>query len=199
MFTNNNGTYELSIQMPTIQLSQSIVNKHDTVRVSITTLPERQKKAIHIKAKELQKFNHTFKVNITEETDTIIVVFRKKDFFGKENIIASTLIRSHQFNQIGNQQMPVVSEIDNIEIYEPAHQPNEKKHTRKNEEFLYEYIGNQTTRKVLGHLHAKFTLTQQTSSIDYNNKSNNYNYQYNENFNQQQFDNQFRNTTLEIY
>ena len=192
MFTNNNGAYELTIEIPTIRLSQSIVNKHDTVRVSITTLPERQKKAIHVKAKELQKFNHTFKVNITEETDTIIVVFRKKDFFGKENIIASTLIKSHQFNQIGNQQMPVVTEIENIDIYEPAHHQNEKKQTRKNEDCLYEFIGNQTTRKVFGHLRAKFTL-------DNNNKLNNYNNQFNENFNQQRFDNQFRNTTLEIY
>ena len=203
MFTNNNGTYELSIQMSSIQLSQTIVSKHETVRVSITTLPERQKQAIHVKAKELRNFNHTFKVNITEETEKIIVVFRKKDFFGSENIIASTVIRSEEFKGMVNQQMPMISGINNINIYEPAHQQNEKKQTRKNDEYLYEYIGNhvnQGTRKVLGQIRAQFILTQQTSyCTNYNNKLNNYNYQYNQNFNQQQFDNQFRNTTLEIY
>ena len=210
MFNNNNSAYELSIQMSSIQLSRNIVDKHDTVRVSITTIPEQQKQAIHVKGKEMNNFNHTFKVNITNETQRILVIFRKKDFLGYEQIIASTVIPSSQFQPIFNgnekQRMPIVSEVSNVNVYEPLQKSQQRQQTRKNGENLYECIclnNNQGSRKVLGNIRIQYMLNECTSYINnyskYNNKQKNYNYQYNENYNQRQFDNQYRNTTLEIY
>ena len=205
MFSNNNVAYELSIQMSSIQLSREVAKKNETIRVSITTLPERQKQAFHVKAKEFNCFNHTFKVNITKNTEKIIVVFRKKDFFGLEQIIASTIIRSNQFpifgNETGNEQMPIISEVNNVNIYEPIqHQTEQKK--KQNNNYFYEYVrdyNNNETRKVIGNIRVQFMINKITTNLtNYYNKQNQYDYHYNENMNQRQ-EQYYRNTTLEIY
>lgn len=208
MCENNTKAYQLSIQMSSIQLSHEIAKNNDTIRVSITTLPDEQKQAFHVKAKELYCFNHSFNVNITRETEKIIVVFRKKDFLGIDEIVASTVIRSNQLPKIPENQssleMPIISKVNTINVYEPIQNTKQKKHQTHNND-LYQHISDYSmnSRKVLGNIQIQFILKDCSSfATDYENKqyNNNYNYKnsmlYN-NYNNNQEN--YRNATLEIY
>ena len=90
--------------------------------------------------------------------------------------------------------MPAITEVRNVNIYEPVQkQQNKQNHqSRKNGEYIYECINfnhSQQTRKVLGNIRIQFMINEMTTTY-FNNKQNEYNYGYNENYNQTQFDNQ---------
>lgn len=169
MFQNETPAYQLSIQMSSIQLSQSIAKNSDLIRISITTLPEVQKQAFHVKAKELYCFNHSFNVNITKDTKKIIVVFRKKGIFGFEDIIASTIISPEQFPQLPEDpsalKAPIYTEVTTVRVYEPINKKPAKKEKKTHLNDLYCQITSSTnvSRKVVGRIQVQFTLKNSSS------------------------------------
>lgn len=128
----------LSIQLKSFTLPSSIVAPNDTIRISITTIPQQQKEAFCISASEMNCSNIYFNVNISKRTEKIIVVFRKKSFFFQDPIIASTVIHQKDLpHEIGaNSQI-------NIEfpIFEPIQASNNKSH-----------------RKIIGHMQLSMSL-----------------------------------------
>lgn len=121
----------LNIHLFSFTLPYDLISQNDIVRVSITTLPEGNKQHFEIEAKKMNKCNHSFLINVTNETKKIIVVFRKKDEKTKNPIIASTIIHSHSFPKISqNIYQFLTGTLDNdiktVKIYEPVQKQNAK-------------------------------------------------------------------------
>ena len=112
----------LNIHLKSFKLNQNLVSSNDKVRVSITTFPEGNKEAFITEAKQMNSINHDFKVNITDKTQDIIVVFRKMEIL-QDPIIASTTISSKELPTTLNK-----AENKSFEIYEPAQKSNKDRH-----------------------------------------------------------------------
>ena len=82
----------LNIHLHSFQLGKDIIQPNDKVRVSITTIPEKNKQAFIIEAKKIDNVHHVFSVNITDQTKKVFFVFRKKSYFQGDPIIASVMI-----------------------------------------------------------------------------------------------------------
>ncbi|KAK8892555.1 hypothetical protein M9Y10_029788 [Tritrichomonas musculus] len=118
----------LNIQLQSIYLSKEIVGEFDTIRVSITTVPDGQKQAQTFEVREMKKAQPTFKIQMNDQTEKVIIVFRKKNIFGTDHIIASTTLKSkdiHIFKELVN------NEHMKISIYEPLQNNNSKNNNSK--------------------------------------------------------------------
>ncbi|KAK8865520.1 hypothetical protein M9Y10_011076 [Tritrichomonas musculus] len=135
----------LNIHMKSFKLSTGIVNENDKVRVSITTFPEQFKEAFIIEAKQMNCAHHFFTVNITDKTQKIVFVFRKKEA-KQDPIVASTTIN---INQLPAKNKATNLEMKTIKIYEPVQNGNKN-------------------RKVYGEMQVQFSLTTAFSSIKAN-------------------------------
>lgn len=140
----------LNIQMQSIHLSNAIISENDKVRISITTLPDGQKQAQTMEVKEMSIKQPSFKIEMNEKTEKVIIVFRKVSFF--EPIIASTVIRSDQikvFKELCN------NEHKKISIFEPIQNKNNNNKV------------NKENRKIVGSMEVDFTLYEVFSRLNY--------------------------------
>ena len=111
----------LNIHLKSFKLNENLVNSNDQIRVSITTFPEENKEAFVINAKQMNSVNYDFKVNITDKTHDIYVVFRK---IGVPHlpIIASAIINSKSFPANNSSKV----EAKTLKIYEPPQKVNKE-------------------------------------------------------------------------
>lgn len=136
----------LSIQLQSINLSKDIISDIDRIRVSITTLPDQQKQAQSMDVYEMNSIQPTFKIQVNDKTEKIVIVFRKKGIFGSDHIIASTVIKTqdiHIFKEL------ISSEHQKITIFEPIQNKNNNKS-----------IPNKN-RRIVGTTEVEFTLTEE--------------------------------------
>ena len=136
----------LNIQMQKINLSKDIIGENDTIRISITTLPDEQKQAQTMNVNEMNSKQPTFKIQMNDKTERIIIVFRKKSLFGTDHIIASTVIKTkniHIFKELIN------NEHQKITIYEPIQNKNNNK------------INESKDRRIVGTMEVEFTLQEE--------------------------------------
>lgn len=120
----------LNIHLHSFQLSNDLVSPNDKVRVSITTIPERNKQAFVIEAKKINKINHVFSVGITDQTTRIILVIRRKSFIYNDPIISSTSIYSKDFPNY-NSNITCTDPLF-INLYEKVlNQPDKKTEDRR--------------------------------------------------------------------
>lgn len=132
----------LNIQIKSMDFAKGIFHDKDTLRVSVTTLPGEQKQNFKFEAKKLHEVNPYFSVIVNENTEKIVIVFRKKNFSENNPIFASTVLQKSDFPK------SMISEIKTIKIYEPKQQvPNSK--PRKSGE-----------RKILGQMEMALSLTE---------------------------------------
>ena len=101
------------------QLSTNLYRPSDDIRVSITTLPEEHKQAVVVPARQMSCANVDFLINITLPdktigndfvsncTDRIIVVFRRKSFFKGDPIIGSLVIDADSLPEQTVNSMPL--------------------------------------------------------------------------------------------
>lgn len=140
----------LKIQMESINLSRDVVNEKDTIRVSITTLPDGQKQAQTFEAKEMKTSGPTFKIQMNDQTEKVVIVFRKKNIFGTDHIIASTTLNSKDI-RIFKEMMN--NEHHKISIYEPLQNYNNKNNNNK--------IFHNKNRRIVGTMEVEFTLLEE--------------------------------------
>lgn len=93
----------------------------------ITSFPEKNKRYYYFHGDQLVFFDQVFYLNITNDTNEILFVFRKKSFIDNDPIVASAIIHSTEFPKIPqniNQLNLEKSETDIkvIDILEPKHQ-----------------------------------------------------------------------------
>lgn len=148
----------LKIQMESINLSRDVVNENDTIRVSITTLPDGQKQAQTFEAKEMKTSGPTFKIQMNDQTEKVVIVFRKKNILGTDHIIASTTLNSKDI-RIFNEMMN--NEHHNISIYEPLQNYNNKNNNKSNSKNNNNKIFHNKNRRIVGTMEVEFTLLEE--------------------------------------
>ncbi|KAK8865128.1 hypothetical protein M9Y10_010662 [Tritrichomonas musculus] len=148
--------YGLNIHLLSFRLNKNIVQGNDKVRLSVTTMPEKNKDAIILDAKELTKAHHFFTVDITDKTEKIIFVLRKKTTFQGDPIIASTVVDSNQFPSMSTTNN---TEVQTFKIYEPRSKEQDKFNMNQN-------------RKVYGQMQIQFGITHPLLNLKANNKEN---------------------------
>ena len=170
---NNNSKFEngMIIHLLSFNLPKNIIDKEEEVRVSITTLPDEKKEHFTIEGKKMYNANHVFTLNVTNQTKTVVMVFRKKTFLQENPIIASTTIHFKDFKEIPCEQITngiINTEVKTINIYYPLQQQKREEHKDKIE------------RKILGQMQIQLTFTtpylnqkqQKTNKTNKTNKIN---------------------------
>lgn len=160
----------LKIQMESINLSRDIVHENDTIRVSITTLPDGQKQAQTFEAKETKTSGPTFKIQMNDQTEKVVIVFRKKNILATDHIIASTTLNSKDI-RIFNEMMN--NEHHKISIYEPLQNYNNKNNNKSNSKNNNKgnsknnsknnnnKIFHNKNRRIVGTMEVEFTLLEE--------------------------------------
>ena len=100
--------YGLNINLQSFRFNPNLINPENYIRVSITTVPDDTKQYFIISASKIQSTHHSFSANITTKTRKIIFVFRKKNAFKNDPIIASVIVHSDEF--------PIPNAAQNIEL-----------------------------------------------------------------------------------
>lgn len=142
----------LNIKLHSFIISKEIAHPTDTIRVSITTIPDQQKQAKTFEIKKIDKGEISFKINFVGITEKIIFVFRKKTILGNDPIIASTVLQKEDIN-IYNEFINFESK--KVDIYEPIQAKNKKK-DKENE-----------NKKVVGKMEIDFSLREEFSKENY--------------------------------
>lgn len=158
-----NSSFGLNLSLLSFELPKNLVKDSDDIRVSITTLPDENKQAFTISARKIKDPHLTFGVNVTipqetipdgfvsDATEKIIIVFRKKSFFYNDPIIAASLIQAKDFPK----NLSVPATIKTFDIYEPSrHNEKDKKNSI--------YDGNRSkknNRAIIGRMQVQMSLT----------------------------------------
>ena len=135
------------------------VQHNDKIRVSITTVPDERKEAFVIEANKSNNIHHFFTVNVSNQTQRIIFVFRKVTFFGSNHIMASTVIPMSDLPQSENDKNN--TEMKTLKIYEPYQHMNNNVYAIKN-------------RRVFGEMEIQFTPTEKFPLPSMKDNYNNY-------------------------
>lgn len=151
--------YGLNIHLQSFYIKRNLVQPNDKIRVSITTVPDERKEAFVIEANKSNNIHHFFTVNVSNQTQRIIFVFRKVTFFGSNHIIASTVIPMSDLPQSENDENN--TEMKTLKIYEPYQHMNNNVYAIKN-------------RRVFGEMEIQFTPTEKFPLPSMKDNYNNY-------------------------
>lgn len=110
--------YGLNIHLHSFDIYSKEIHHNDKIRVSITTVPEEKKQAFIVDADKVNDVHQFFTVNITKQTEKLIVVFRRKSLIRGDPIIASTIIRNEDIPKTRTNCLN--APIKQIAIYEPV-------------------------------------------------------------------------------
>lgn len=170
-----NHTYGLNIHVVDFTLNNSLCKENDSIRVSITTIPEHYKQSYKIHKADCKKFNHVFSVNITDETKRIIVVFRKKKMLSTNPIIASTIIHSKDFPEKPDQFdrygfcSTKQTDLQTLNIFEPL-QTADPNYTPINYE-AQDTTNGKINRRIVGEMNIQLSLSTPYAEFEDKNKS----------------------------
>ncbi|KAK8897361.1 hypothetical protein M9Y10_015305 [Tritrichomonas musculus] len=130
----------INLQFHSFEFSQGVISPNDTIRLSITTLPDEQKQASAFTVNKMHLTTPTFKIKSFNNVQKIIIVFRKKKLGFIENIFASTVLKSEDFSKY-------YDSMKRINIYEPI-----QRKSQENEQ-------DTKDRKVVGSMIVQITNT----------------------------------------
>ena len=108
----------LNICVLSFDFPNNLTQENDKIRVSVTSLPDRQKFAETFDAKQISFAHPCFTFKFNDKTNQILLVFRKLSIFQKDPIIASTVIKGDQFPKSIDDLTN--NELKTIEVYEPV-------------------------------------------------------------------------------
>lgn len=118
----------LNIHLLSFRLPEEVIKTREVIRVSITTFPELNQQHFYLYAKNMNCPNHTFSINITNQTKHFIIHFRKKVFLKENPIIGSKTIHLQHFQCFPKDPISndiIKSEVKSVNIYY-RHQFGEK-------------------------------------------------------------------------
>ena len=104
--------FPLNIQLQSIEFIDKIVQDCDSIRVSVTTFPDEQKINTSFEVKQIRTTFPSFTVNVSDRTEKILIVFRKKYLVQRDPIIASTVITSDDLPKLINGSFDQEKEFD---------------------------------------------------------------------------------------
>ena len=159
--TQNNSKYQigLNIHLLTFKLPEKLIHDSDSVRVSITTFPEENKQHFYVKGKKINTSNHVFSLNITNKTDKIVMVFRKKNPLGDDPIIASATIHLKKFTELPIEQITCgtqMTDVKILDIYYPLQKQIEEEQSKEQTNGI---ANKNMKRKVLGQMEIQLSFS----------------------------------------
>lgn len=161
MMNSSSDNFEigLNIHLLSFTLPKNLIKDREEVRVSITTMPEGKKQHFYLKGKKMNYSNHVFSINITNQTKNIIIVYRKKNFFTDNPIIASKTLHMREYECFPKQPIEtgmISTEVKTYNVYYPLQvQKEEEKQNNLNDQAN----GKSFKRKVLGQMQIQLTFT----------------------------------------
>ncbi|KAK8845870.1 hypothetical protein M9Y10_020796 [Tritrichomonas musculus] len=156
----NSNLIGLNIHLLTFRLPDKLIHDSESVRVSITTIPEENKQHFTIKGKKMNSSNHVFSLNITDKTDKIVMVFRKKTVLGDNPIIASTTLHLKKFVNLPLEKITSGSKMTDVKILDIYYPLQKQIHEEQQVSFQSkEDIKKQMKRKILGQMEVQLSFT----------------------------------------
>lgn len=146
----------LNINIESIELSNELLSSNDKVRISITTLPDNQKHAEIFDSKKLNFIRPSFKIEYKNTIKKLLIVFRKKNYFDGDPIIATAVIYTENLTNIFKEQ----KNFDTKKV------------------ILYESSKNQV-RNVVGQIEVNFFITEDLKNSKMNKKNDKKKYREN--------------------
>lgn len=143
----------LNLKLHSFNFAPNIVDCNDTIRVSITTLPDQQKDCRTFDVKSMNMTIVPFTIKFNERTEKILIVFRKKTFFSNGPIIASAIIKTCD---IGIYKENATQGHKKVSIYMPTQHQSEKENTNEKK-----------ARKVIGSMEINMSIKEDFSIKTY--------------------------------
>ena len=146
----------LNIHLIAFFLPKDIIKEKEQIRVSITTMPDETKQHFSIKGKLMDYTNHLFSLNITNQTEKIIIVFRKKTLLKENPIIASTTINLKDFKEMPNEQIKegiIETDVKSFNLYYPLQKQIREEHQQN------------VKRTIIGNMKIKLSFTTPFSHV----------------------------------
>ena len=159
--TQNNSNYQigLNIHLLTFKLPEKLIHDSDSVRVSITTFPEENKQHFYVKGKKINTSNHVFSLNITNKTDKIVMVFRKKNPLGDDPIIASATIHLKKFTELPIEQITCGTQMTDVKILDIYYPLQKQIQEEQSKEQTNGIANKNMKRKVLGQMEIQLSFS----------------------------------------
>ncbi|KAK8845733.1 hypothetical protein M9Y10_020651 [Tritrichomonas musculus] len=159
--TQNNSKYQigLNIHLLTFKLPEKLIHDSDSVRVSITTFPEENKQHFYVKGKKINTSNHVFSLNITNKTDKIVMVFRKKNPLGDDPIIASATIHLKKFTELPIEQITCGTQMTDVKILDIYYPLQKQIQEEQSKEQTNGIANKNMKRKVLGQMEIQLSFS----------------------------------------
>ena len=159
--TQNNSKYQigLNIHLLTFKLPEKLIHDSDSVRVSITTFPEENKQHFYVKGKKINTSNHVFSLNITNKTDKIVMVFRKKNPLGDDPIIASATIHLKKFTELPIEQITCGTQMTDVKILDIYYPLQKQIQEEQSKEQTNGTANKNMKRKVLGQMEIQLSFS----------------------------------------
>ncbi|KAK8836070.1 hypothetical protein M9Y10_040026 [Tritrichomonas musculus] len=106
----------LTIKLLSFTVPQSVLRGTDLLRVKARTLPEENKQKYDLKGKQMGQCNLSFTFNITNQTEKVLFILRKKTILSGNKTVGTAEIPISELTK------PTASESSNIitlDIYYP--------------------------------------------------------------------------------
>ncbi len=124
--------------------------------VLVSRLSQNKKKQhFYVKGKKINASNHVFSLNITNKTDKIVMVFRKKNPLGDDPIIASATIHLKKFTELPIEQITSGTQMTDVRILDlfyPLQKQIEEEQTKC-------AANKQMRRKVVGQMEVQLSFS----------------------------------------
>lgn len=142
--------FGLNIYLDSIKFKDELIDENSRIKVSVATVPDKNKQSILIDSRDLENIQNSFKINISEHLNEVLFVFWKENIL-QNTIIASTIIHVSQLPRKINDRKN--HELLNVNIYEPIHFMSSDNNT------------------IYGSMKIKLTLTQPFYRVNQNKKN----------------------------
>lgn len=163
---NNKIDIGLKIHIFSFSFIKNMIKEIDEIRMSITSKPDKRKKYFYFNGKQFLNNDLICSLNITNESNEIYIVFRKKNFIEGHPIIGSAIISSNDLPKIPQNinQLSIdkkETDIKTISILKSFEPHNKDFNTKKN---------------TIGEMKVQISVIPPTPNTNqYNSKDNNIN------------------------
>lgn len=108
----------LNIHLLSFFIPKHLIKPLEEIKICVTTQPEENTQTFCLPIEKMEKSNHVFALNITNQTKKIFVIFRRKNFLVNDPIIASSCIYLSEFPKLTENFADIVAGTINTEVKE---------------------------------------------------------------------------------
>lgn len=123
-----NKSHGLDIHLCSYELNKKIHN-HDDINVSVSIIPDGKIQYFYIDGNNFRHNQHSFTVNITDKTEKIVMLFKKRNILIEDSYIGYAYIDKKDFQKKTEiQEIPIINKFNkNVAKRNKKHLQNEDK------------------------------------------------------------------------